>query len=94
MEKNIWGFHNSIEHEENLIKNDYISIGWQELKDLSKIEPKTKDGFTKIYKKVYSEASTRSISQRVGQLYRFVYEANIGDYVVFPTKYNIIIRFS
>ena len=55
-EKNIWGFHNPIEHEEYLIKGNYISMAWKELKDLSKIEPKTREGFTKTYKNCYLDA--------------------------------------
>lgn len=91
-EKNIWGFHNPIEHEENLIKNNCISMAWKELDDLSKIKPNTKDGFQQKYIKYHPNDPIRSVSQCVGQLYRFVYEANIGDYVVFPTKYNRMIN--
>lgn len=92
MEKNIWGFHNPIENEEHLIKGDYISMGWKELNDLSKIEPKTREEITKIYKKCYPNDSIHRASQCVGQLYRFVYESNVGDYVVFPTKYNRMVN--
>ena len=91
-EKNIWGFHNPIENEEELIRNDHISIGWKPLGDLSKIKPSTREGFTEFYKKYYPNDTLRSISQCVGQLYRFVYELNIGDYVVFPTKYNRMVN--
>ena len=91
-EVNIWGFHNPIEHEEELIRNDHISMGWKPLGDLSKIKPNTREGFTDIYKKCYPNDTLRSISQCVGQLYRFVYEVNIGDYVVFPTKYNRMVN--
>lgn len=91
-ERNIWGFHNPIEHEEELIRNNHISMGWKPLGDLSKIAPKTREGFTDIYKEYYPNDTIRSISQCVGQLYRFVYEVNVGDYVVFPTKYNRVVN--
>lgn len=91
-EKNIWGFHNPMGNEENLIRGEYICIGWKELGNLSKIEPRTKEQFTKTYKKTYIDAHVRSISQCVGQIYRFVSEIKIGDYVVFPTKYNRIVN--
>lgn len=87
-EVNVWGFHNPIEHEEQLIKEDIIAMNWNELKDLSKIEPKTREGFTKHYEEIYPGSKKMSIAQCVGQLYRFIYEVQMGDYIVFPTKYN------
>lgn len=94
MEKNInvWGFHNPIEQEENLIKENIISISWKELNDLSKIAPKTREGFTKYYEKIYPGNTKMSIAQCVGQLYRFIYEVQIDDYVIFPTKFNRMIN--
>ena len=94
MEKeiNVWGFHNPIDHEEKLIKENVISMSWKELKDLSKIKPKTRDAFTAHYEKVYPGNTRQSIAQCVGQLYRFVYEVQIGDYIIFPTKYNRMVN--
>ncbi len=91
-EANVWGFHNPIGHEEKLINSGTISMSWKELKDLSKIEPGTREGFNKYYDKIYPGNSKQSISQCVGQLYRFVYEIKIGDYIIFPTKYNRMVN--
>ena len=91
-EKNIWGFHNTIEYEEKLINKDIISIGWKELGELNKIKPKTKEEFKKHYNKTYPGNTKKSIAQSVGQLYKFIYEVNIGDYIIFPTKYNRMIN--
>lgn len=85
---NVWGFHNPIENEKELIKENIIAIGWKELNDLSKINPKSREGFTKHYEKTYPGSKKMSVAQCVGQLYRFIYEVQIGDYIVFPTKHN------
>lgn len=91
-EINVWGFHNPIEHEEKLIKENIIAMSWKELDDLSKIEPKTREGFSKYYEKIYPGSKKMSVAQCVGQLYRFLHEVKINDYIVFPTKYNRLIN--
>lgn len=89
---NVWGLHNEIGQEENLINTKVISIGWKELGDLNKIKPRTREEFNKHYDKSYPGNTRQSIAQSVGQLYRFIYEVKIGDYVVFPTKYNRMVN--
>ena len=91
-EINVWGFHNPIDHEEKLINAGIISMSWKELKDLSKTSPKTREGFGSYYNKIYPGNTRNSIAQCVGQLYRFVYEVKIGDYIIFPTKYNRMVN--
>ena len=91
-EVNVWGFHNPIENEEKLMKNNNISIGWKQLGDLKKIEPKSREGFTKEYKRCYPNDTTHRVSQCIGQVYRFIYEVKIGDYIIFPTKYNRMVN--
>ena len=88
----MWGFHNPIDHEEKLINAGIISMSWKELKDLSKITPKSREGFSSYYNKIYPGNTKNSIAQCVGQLYRFVYEVKIGDYIIFPTKYNRMVN--
>ena len=91
MEKNIWGFHNPINNEENLINNNYVALGWRELGDLTKLE-QTREGYTVKYNEVYPNEKKQSVANCVGQLFRFVQEIKVGDYIVFPTKYNRMIN--
>ena len=79
----VWGIHTS--DDDLFLKNNVLAIGWEEIGDLEKIE-KTREGFKKKYAKVYPGASKGSISTNVGQLYRFVCEMQVGDYVIFPSK--------
>lgn len=89
---NVWGFHNLIEHEEKLIRESIVSMSWKELKDLSKINPKTREGFSKYYEEIYPGNTKMSVAQCVGQLYRFIYEVQIDDDIIFPTKFNRMIN--
>ncbi len=84
-EKKIWGIHTK---DDNLfLKENVIAIGWHEMGDLSKIEA-NRDAFKEKYTATYSDAKKESIAIGAGMLYRFCYEAQIGDYVVFPSKIN------
>ncbi len=79
----IWGLHTQDDH---LFLNDnVIAIGWRAFGDLKAIEP-TREAFKKHYEKTYPEVKRGSIATCAGMLYRFLYEVEVGDYVVFPSK--------
>ncbi len=81
----VWGIHTL---DDNLfLKNNVIAIGWSEMGDLSKI-PANREAFKERYANVYNNATKGSIATGAGMLYRFCYEMQIGDYVVFPSKSN------
>ena len=84
-EKTIWGIH--AKDEEIFLKGNKIAIGWREMGDLRKIEA-SRDSFKAKYDTVYPEAKKGSIATSAGMLYRFCYEIQPGDYVVFPSKSN------
>lgn len=84
-EKKLWGIHTQ---DDNLfLKGNVIAIGWQEMGDLSLIDA-NRDAFKDKYVQVYPDAKKGSIATAAGMLYRFCYEVQIGDYVVFPSKSN------
>mgnify|MGYP004532853775 CR=1 FL=1 len=84
-EKKIWGIHTK---DDNLfLKDNLIAIGWHEMGDLSKIEA-NRDAFKEKYTATYPDAKKGSIATGAGMLYRFCHEAQVGDYVVFPSKIN------
>lgn len=84
-EKKIWGIHTK---DDNLfLKSNLIAIGWHEMGDLSKIEA-NRDAFKEKYMVAYPDAKKGSVATGAGMIYRFCYEAQVGDYVVFPSKIN------
>lgn len=81
--KVVWGIHTT---QENLfLPNNIIGIGWEEMGDIKSVGD-NRDDIKKRYAEVYPDASTGSIATCVGMLYRFAYEVQIGDYVVYPSK--------
>ena len=83
----MWGIHCAIDKESIFLDNNVIAIGWREMGDLSRIAP-NRDAYKKAFSEIFPNASKNSAANQVGQLYRFVCEAKIGDYVVFPSKAN------
>jgi len=82
-EKRIWGIHTK--NDLLFLNEDVIAIGWKEMGDLKQIEA-SRDAFKKHYSNVYTDVKKGSIANGAGMLYRFIYEVQIGDYVVFPSK--------
>ena len=79
----VWGIHTT---QENLfLPNNIIGIGWEEMGDI-KCAGDNRDDIKKKYAEIYPDATSGSIATCVGMLYRFVYEVQIGDYVVYPSK--------
>ena len=81
--KTVWGIHTM---DDSLFLNqNLIAIGWEEMGDLSVIST-SRDAYKEKYIMVYPDAKKGSIATSAGMLYRFVYEVQEGDYVVFPSK--------
>jgi restriction system protein len=84
-EKKVWGIHTMDDYM--FLNRNLIAIGWKEMGDLSVLDPE-RDAFKKKYMSVYHDAKLQAVANSAGMLYRFVHEAKIGDYVVFPSKVN------
>jgi restriction system protein len=81
--KVVWGIHTT---QENLfLPKNIIGIGWEDMGDI-KCVGDNRDAIKKKYAEVYPDATAGSVATCVGMLYRFVYEAQIGDYVIYPSK--------
>lgn len=82
-EKKVWGIH-TLDEKLFLSKNK-IAIGWSAFGDLSKVG-QTREEFKAHYIKVYPTAKKGAIPTSSGMLFRFIHEAKIGDYIIFPSK--------
>lgn len=79
----MWGIHTK--NDSLFLNGNVVAIGWREMGDLSVLEP-TRDAFRDKYVQVYPDAKKGSIGTGVGMLYRFLYEIQVGDYIIFPSK--------
>lgn len=80
---NIWGIHTRSENF--FIDDSIIALGWKRAGDIRECTA-DKGSIRAKYEKAYPEAKKGNISAAVGMLYRFCYEAKIGDFVVYPSK--------
>ena len=82
-EKRVWGIHSL--NDGLLLKEGIIAIGWKEIGDLSLVD-NSREAFKTKYAEAYPKTKKGSIATSAGMLYRFCHEAQVGDYVVFPSK--------
>jgi predicted Mrr-cat superfamily restriction endonuclease len=70
-------------YTDHFIKGGYAAIGWIGASDLGKV--KSKDDLYPIYKREHpNDTSNIVIGQQVGQISRFLFDIQPGDYVVTP----------
>lgn len=85
IEKRIWGIHT--QDDTLFLKDNTIAIGWGAFGDLTNME-NSREAFKKKYAETYPQDKKGAIALAAGMLYRFRFEMQIGDYVVFPSKSN------
>ena len=84
-DKRVWGIHTMDDFM--FLNRNVIAIGWKSMGDLGTLAS-DREAFKKKYSSVYPEAKLQQVANSAGMLYRFVHEAKIGDYIVFPSKIN------
>ena len=72
------------EREAICIERKIVAIGWVGLPNLSKV--KTKEDLKILYRKIYPDSNKNSEANQVGQIWRFINDIKIGDYVALPLK--------
>ena len=87
----VWGVHN--DHPElDLVGNGFISVGWDEIGDLSAIGP-DKEALKQKVAAAYPTAKPGAIPVWAGVLLRFAYEMQLGDLVIYPYKLDSTLNF-
>ena len=80
-EHNLFGIHIKLKNDALSDTNPHICIGWSGMGDLSQVS--TKDELGEKYDITWPGEKARKKGQDVGQVWRFVKDMQIGDYVVF-----------
>jgi len=85
-EKTMWGIHAGSEGEADslFIKNRVIAIGWHRVGELTQY--KGREAYKEVLQKRYTDISLGALRNTAGIFYRFVYEMQIGDLVIYPSK--------
>ena len=86
---NLYGIHIKNENDALDDDNPHICIGWSALGDLTEIQ--NKDELGNKYESIWPDKKKMAKAQDVGQIWRFIGEAQVGDYVIFaePKKIHI-----
>ncbi len=80
LEHTLYGIHIKNRNDALSKENPHICIGWSGLGDLNFIQ--SKEMLIDKYNATWPEKKKMSVAQDVGQIWRFINEASIGDYVV------------
>ena len=72
------------EQEQGALDSSVVTIGWNELPDLSGM--KTKSELTRLYMQIHPMAKKNQVANEVGQVWRFAREIQVGDLVALPLK--------
>lgn len=79
----VWGIHT--QDDKLFLTDNKIAIGWHVFGNLSQVEA-TRTAFKERYIEAYPDAKKGSVPTSSGMLFRFMHEAQIGDYVIFSSK--------
>ncbi len=85
-EETIWGIHAGSEGEADslFIKNKVIAIGWHHVGDLTQY--KDRETYKNVLQQTYKDMPVGAVRNTGGIFQRFVYEMQIGDLVIYPSK--------
>lgn len=86
-----WGIHNN-ERSLDLVGEGFVSVGWEELGDLSQI-PLDRDALKSRLAAAYPSAKPGALPVWAGLLWRFMHDIQIGDYVISPRKSDRTLSF-
>ena len=88
-DKKVWGIHTMDDHL--FLKKNTIAIGWPEMGDLTIIDS-NREAFKKKYSETYPDSKKGAIPTSSGMLYRFIYEIQVGDYIIYPSKLDKMVN--
>lgn len=85
-EQAIWGIHPGKhgQAEDLFLRRKVIAIGWPKMGDLGQWTDR--DAFKAAFAETFPDQKPGAIPTKAGQLYRFVHEMQVGDFVVCPLK--------
>jgi restriction system protein len=94
-ESKVWGIHagalGEIDSKFLSKGNPCVAIGWDKVGDLSKIPP-DREKFKEKLVQSYPDIKKGAVPTSAGMLFRFIYEIQVGDIVIYPSKIDKFIH--
>ncbi len=72
------------EAEATALEQSVITIGWNELPDLSTVP--SRESLDALYRQIHPQASNAHIGNQVGQVWAFYSHIQVGDLAILPLK--------
>lgn len=88
-EQSVWAIHNR--DEELFLRTNTVALGWKEVGNVKK-DMYTRESLKERFIEVYPNKKRRSAPIASNMLYRFAYEVEVGDLVIFSTKSDRMIH--
>lgn len=82
-----WGIHAGRYGEaHNLFtRKNVVALGYARMGDFLKLEP-NREAYKAAISKAYPEMKPGAVPNQAGQIFRFIYEMKMGDYIIYPSK--------
>lgn len=92
-DKTVWGIHAGKNGDADtlFLKNNCVALGWVDMGNIGKL-PANREAFKNKVAETYPNWKPGKIPNSAGQLYRFVHEMEVGDYIVYPSKRDRLIH--
>jgi len=87
----VWGIHMPEYIGADAIERGHVAIGWPEMGDIGKL-PADREAIKSAIFSACPEKKQGAVPVEAGVLYRFVHEAQKGDYVVYPSKHDRMVN--
>lgn len=89
----VWGIHGGRTGDADhlFLKKNFIALGWHKMGDLSRLKP-DREAFKACHTQAYPEDKPGAVPVKAGQLFRYVHELKVGDYVVYPSQRDKLIH--
>lgn len=86
-DKTVWGIHagKTGDADSLFLNKNIIALGWLLMGDIGKL-PADREAFKNRVAETYPDWKPGKIPNSAGQLFRFVHEMKVNDYVVYPSK--------
>ena len=89
-ERRVWAVH-MVRLGLDPVENGYVGIGWMQLGDLAAIPP-NRAAFRAAHAAAIPDASEGATRLEAGMLYRFLFEMQVGDVIVYPCREDRMIH--
>lgn len=89
IEPTLWGIHagKTGDADALFLRQKRIGLGWDRMPNLAALAAE-REAFKEAVTQHYPEFKERRIPGSAGQLFRFIHEMQVGDFVVYPAKHT------